>query len=227
MPNYAPEMPVKLAASAFELFSRQGVARVSLDQVAAHAGVTKGSLYWHFASKNDVVLAACMHYYQQYHRRLNAEVAKVSDPLERLERALHLSVRTCLLDAENRVFTLEIFTRSLHDERVRDGWRQFYGSVREFFIGLVQAARFHGRIAPEDPELAVNTMLATMEGIKLRALYEPHICAPTEEEKIVAGLERILGKLRPGRASSARGGSPSGNVPTSMVKTRKPKKGTV
>lgn len=36
-------------------------------------------------------------------------------------------------------------------------------------------------------------MLAAMEGIKLRALFEPHICVPDEELTIRAGLEHILG----------------------------------
>jgi AcrR family transcriptional regulator len=221
MPNYAPEMPLKLAASAFALFSRHGIAQVNLEAVASHAGVTKGSLYWHFASKDELVHAACAHYYQNYHRRLNAEVAKVPDPIKRLEQALRLSVRTCLLDAGNRVFTLEIFTRSLYDETVRAGWRQFYGSVREFFIGLVQAALLNHQIVADDPELAVNTMLATMEGIKLRALFEPHICAATEEGKILASLESILGFPLPAPGAKPAVRAPrqrAGNVLLSMEK---------
>jgi AcrR family transcriptional regulator len=48
MPVYAPQMPKKLAKSAFVLFSQRGIRNVNLDEIAAHAGVTKGSLYWHY-----------------------------------------------------------------------------------------------------------------------------------------------------------------------------------
>lgn len=54
-----------------------------------------------------------------------------------------------------------------------------------------------GEIEVSDPEQAVNMMLATMEGIKMRALFEPSICAPNEVLKIVASLEQILGAKRP------------------------------
>jgi AcrR family transcriptional regulator len=186
-------MPARLAASAFALFAERGIERVNLDQVAAHAGVTKGSLYWHFRSKQELVKASCAHYYRTYQRRINEALAPISDPAERPEHTLNLAVRTCLMDEANRVFTMEIFTLSVHDEELRRGWQQFYDSVREFYIGLVRAAVFAGQLRVVDPEQAVNLMLAAMEGVKLRALFEPEICSAHEERKVLAGLKAILG----------------------------------
>jgi AcrR family transcriptional regulator len=188
-----PEMPAKLAASAFNLFSRHGCKKVNLDQIAADAGVTKGSLYWHYKSKDDLIKAACTHYYRAYHRRINTALAHITDPVKRLEETLRVSVRICLLDHENRVFSTEIFTLALSDAEVRRGWQQFYDGVREFYIGLVQAARATGKIQTTDPEQAVDFMLATMEGIKLQALYDSHLCSPDSEKAIVANLKRSLG----------------------------------
>jgi AcrR family transcriptional regulator len=193
MAKAAPQMPAKLAASAFRLFARGGIANVSLDQVAAAAGVTKGSLYWHFKNKDEVIKAAATHYYQAYHRRMHAAIAPLSDPMERLRRVLQLSVRICLLDAENRVFTMDIWTLAVHDAEIRRSWRQFYDSVREFYIGLVRAAAHAGRLQTDDPVRAVNLMLEAIEGIKLRALFEPQICAPDEETEIVRSLLKMLG----------------------------------
>jgi len=193
MANYAPEMPLKLAENAFKLFARSGFDQVNLDQIAAETGVTKGSVYWHFKSKHELIQAACAYYYRTYQRRINEEIAPISDPLERLHCTLRMAVRTCLMDEANRIFSMEIFTAAVHDEDVRRSWQQFYDSVREFYIGLVKAAMLAGEITVHDPELTVNTMLATMEGIKLRALFEPQICSAAEEKKIIASLEQILG----------------------------------
>lgn len=186
-------MPARLAASAFALFAEKGFDGVNMDQIAAHAGVTKGSLYWHFNSKRELIQAACAHYYRTYQRRINEALAAISDPGERLEHTLRVAVRTCLMDEANRVFTMEIFTWAVHDAELRRGWQQFYDSVREFYIGLVRAAALEGVVNVSDPEQAVNLMLAAMEGIKLRALFEPEICSPTEEARVVEGLKEILG----------------------------------
>jgi AcrR family transcriptional regulator len=188
--------PTRLAASAFALFSERGFDGVNLDEVAARAGVTKGSVYWHFQSKRELIQAACAHYYRTYQRRINEGIAGSRDPGERLERTVDLAVRTCLMDAGNRVFTTEIFTLSVHDAEVRRGWQQFYDSVREFYLGLVQAAARAGAIEVRDAEQAVNLMLASMEGIKLRALFEPEACTREEEERIREGLKAILGFRR-------------------------------
>jgi AcrR family transcriptional regulator len=53
----APTARERLLESAYELFSRRGVRAVGVDEVIAHAGVAKATLYRHFPSKDDLVLA--------------------------------------------------------------------------------------------------------------------------------------------------------------------------
>jgi AcrR family transcriptional regulator len=182
-----------LAESAFKLFSKHGINSVSLDEVATHAKVTKGSLYWHFKSKDEVIHAACSHYYRDYFRRINSALAHITNPAKRLEETLRVSVRICLLDRENRVFTTEVFTLANHDEDLRRSWRQFSETVREFYISLVKAAVATGQVKTGSPEHAVDFMLSAMEGLKLRALYEPHICSAESEKTILETLKHSVG----------------------------------
>ena len=181
-------MPDRLAASAFALFSERGINAVSLDDIAAHAHVTKGSLYWHYDSKDALVKAACAHYYRAYNRRINDELTDITDPIKRLERTLDTAVSTCLEDRKNRIFTTEIFSLAVHDEELRRSWRQFSDSVREFYIGLVKAAT---RLATREVERRVDFLLSAMEGLKLRAQYEPHLCVSRSHKVIVAQLRRV------------------------------------
>jgi AcrR family transcriptional regulator len=53
-----PETTDKILDAAYALFWRQGFVRVSMDEVAARAGVTKRTLYQHFRSKDDLIAAA-------------------------------------------------------------------------------------------------------------------------------------------------------------------------
>jgi len=184
----AGEMPDRLAASAFALFSERGINAVSLDDIAAHAHVTKGSLYWHYDSKDALVKAACAHYYRAYNRRINDELTDITDPIKRLERTLDTAVSTCLEDRKNRIFTTEIFSLAVHDEELRRSWRQFSDSVREFYIGLVKAAT---RLATREVERRVDFLLSAMEGLKLRAQYEPHLCVSSSHKVIVSQLRRV------------------------------------
>jgi AcrR family transcriptional regulator len=193
MPVLAPHMPSTFARSAFELFAEQGLRNVNLDDVAARACVTKGSLYHHYRSKKELILAACQHYYRSWQQRIHAEVAPLTDPLDRLHATLASSVRTCVIDRHNRLFTSEIFAMSLYDADVRASWAQFYDTVRETYIGMVAAAKASGQLQVDNPRQAVDLMLAAIEGIKQRASFEPEIADPKEQQAIVDDLLAMVG----------------------------------
>jgi AcrR family transcriptional regulator len=55
MPRSAAITRRRIIDAAYELFYRQGFARVSVDRIAAEAGVTKRTLYAHFDSKDQLL----------------------------------------------------------------------------------------------------------------------------------------------------------------------------
>lgn len=186
-------MQEELAKQAFTLFSQRGIGRVTMDAIAAGAGVTKGSLYWHYQSKNDVIHAACRHYYDGWLAQMRRELAKAPSPGAKLARAIRSSVRTCLINKGNRTFTLELFTLSIHDEAVRSGWRTFFDGVKAFYLELMENAIASGEVSTGNPAMAVDLMLSAMEGYKLRALFEPELCARSAEKRISAELLAVVG----------------------------------
>jgi AcrR family transcriptional regulator len=52
-----PEARQRIVDSSYELFSQRGIQGVGVDEVIEKAGVAKATLYRHFPSKNDLVLA--------------------------------------------------------------------------------------------------------------------------------------------------------------------------
>ena len=190
-----PEKAEKLLACAFKLFSERGIAKVNIDAIAAEAGVTKGSVYHHFKSKKEIILGACAHYYSTWQKNTYREILKGQTALEKLEMAIRFSVRSCLLDSKNRIFTLEILTLSLHEDAVRQSWAQFYDSARQFYVNLVNEAVSNDELAhSEDIEAKVNFMLCTMEGIKQQAHFDKKICTKKSEENICSHLMNIISK---------------------------------
>jgi AcrR family transcriptional regulator len=57
MPRSAGKTRQTILDAAYVRFRRRGYARVSLDEIAAAAGVTKRTLYYHFRSKDDLLKA--------------------------------------------------------------------------------------------------------------------------------------------------------------------------
>jgi AcrR family transcriptional regulator len=57
MPRPVGQTRRRILGSAYDLFYRKGFTRVGVDDVAALAGVTKRTLYYHFRSKDDLLAA--------------------------------------------------------------------------------------------------------------------------------------------------------------------------
>ena len=74
--------------AAIQVASRDGLLSMTLDNVAKEAGVSKGGLIYHFASKDDLVRNMIAHFAFQVEQALNARVANDPEPHGRWVRAL-------------------------------------------------------------------------------------------------------------------------------------------
>ncbi|KAF1711050.1 TetR family transcriptional regulator [Pseudoxanthomonas sangjuensis] len=75
------------AQAALDLIAEQGVAAVAVEPLARRLGVTKGSFYWHFPSR-DALLQAALERWEAYEQEtVFGGLEAVHDPRERL-RAL-------------------------------------------------------------------------------------------------------------------------------------------
>jgi AcrR family transcriptional regulator len=76
----------RILAAAYELFSTQGIRAVGTEEVLAKAGVAKSTLYRHFPSKDELVLAFLQRREQRWTREFVEAEARTrgSTPRERL-----------------------------------------------------------------------------------------------------------------------------------------------
>jgi AcrR family transcriptional regulator len=76
----------RLLDTAYELFSRRGIRGVGIEEVIARADVAKATLYRHFRSKDDLVLAFLERRHQHWIRDIQKAQTRHSDgqPEERL-----------------------------------------------------------------------------------------------------------------------------------------------
>ena len=75
------------AQAALDLIAEQGVAAVAVEPLARRLGVTKGSFYWHFPSRDALLQAALERWESVEQEAVFGTLERVPDPRERL-RAL-------------------------------------------------------------------------------------------------------------------------------------------
>lgn len=86
----APPAPSRLGRqdwikAALHQIAEQGLLSVTIAGLAAHLGVTSGSFYWHFSSRDEIIEAALDHWETERIDVIEG-LREISDPTERLER---------------------------------------------------------------------------------------------------------------------------------------------
>lgn len=84
-----------LLDAAEEIFFENGVARTSLEQIARHAGMTRGAVYWHFKNKADL-FSALLERVRLPFEELAEEAARINAHTSPLD-TIHLA---CLVSLE-------------------------------------------------------------------------------------------------------------------------------
>lgn len=70
------------------LFNQKGYAGTSMDDIMRATGLSKGGLYSHFSSKEEIALAAFEHAVQKVTRRVRERTSTVKHPLDKLRAAV-------------------------------------------------------------------------------------------------------------------------------------------
>ncbi len=70
--------------AALHLIAEQGVGALAVEALARQLGVTKGSFYWHFRTREALLNAALERWEQYGEREIISEIEQIADPRKRL-----------------------------------------------------------------------------------------------------------------------------------------------
>lgn len=132
---------LQLLDTALALFSKKGLANVTLAQVASAAGVTRGAIYWHFKDKEEMINAL----WDQAFQPMTEQVERVLEdddgqPMQALEDMcggiLHEMVTN-----ERLLQITRLCQQAVYDEKMQDTWRAQCIKDQESLQLLIAKAR--------------------------------------------------------------------------------------
>jgi AcrR family transcriptional regulator len=184
----------ELVRSAYRVIARQGGHRLSLQDIADEAGVSKGLLLYHFKSKDRLFLATMRWALARTDRRIRERISGITEPRQ---------VVTALVDAvfvdpvKNHEFTLLYLDLVEHAARV-PSFGELSTMTREIINGLYAEVISDGVadqvFAVDDVDEAAAAMRAYIEGTLLTWLQDDwRTTHPRYRARCEAGLLRLLG----------------------------------
>jgi AcrR family transcriptional regulator len=78
---------------ALEMIAEQGVGALAVEALARRLGVTKGSFYWHFRTREALLEAALERWERHDESEVLAQIEPIADPRDRLRELFHRVAR--------------------------------------------------------------------------------------------------------------------------------------
>lgn len=200
----------RLVEVATELFARHGFEGTSIEAVLKTAGVSRGSLYHHFAGKDALFESVLLAVEARIGAEINAAAAAAEVNTSR--DALRVGCLTWVRLAGDPVVQRIV----LIDAPSVLGWNRWREIEEDAPLGMIKAvmavAAEEGRLDPGLVEVYSHLVLATMNELALFVARAEHVTAAQRiaEAAVDDYLSRLLPDSGPPKPTSSRRGMTSG-----------------
>jgi AcrR family transcriptional regulator len=179
----------QIADAALKVIAERGLGRFTTQAIAAEIGVTDATLFRHFASKEDIVLAALDRVEERLFEGFPPEDP---DPLVRLERFFRF--RASLVGANPVIARLAFSEELPHAAGPRgaqqvESWKQ---RSLDFIVSCVDEAAAQGRIPRGLPVREVGVMV--MGTLIALVRFGELAAGPAAANRAWSVIERMIGR---------------------------------
>jgi AcrR family transcriptional regulator len=185
----------ELLAAARQVVAHQGYEGATIEDIAKAAGCSKGAYYFHFASKEETLVALLDAWIAERSHRLAKAVDVQPDDLP-AALAKALAEQDAGWEAE---LLVEFWSQGQRNGRVGERLAEAYRSWQATLaLALDKASAHDGSLAPLSPQASAGSMLAMADGLALQSCLRvaPARSAAAHETLAAFALLARPGSLR-------------------------------
>ena len=166
----------RLLEAATRVFASRGYSEASVKAMAEQAGVSQGSIFWHFGSKEGLVIAVVDRAFEAWEREVLAPLLRADVPTLGIRAVIEAHLDFALRDPEigQRLF-LTLATAALAgDTELRAAFTRIYGRLRGYGRDWIGRAIETGACRVDiDVDATSGAIVGCLAGISLQWLIDP------------------------------------------------------
>jgi AcrR family transcriptional regulator len=194
------EKRTQIIKAAAQVFAQKGYAGTVIAEIAACAGIGKGTVYEYFDSKEDLFFAVFEWYMEESGSAAMVSISALGGPASARLTTLSDSLMKTWSKEMKEAYSLvmEFWSASASSQmrqRFKDAFSQAYADFRGIVSSLIRDGIERGEFRPDiDPEPIAAALVGTWDALLLQAWFDP-VFDPVDAAKhfmdvVISGLTR-------------------------------------
>jgi AcrR family transcriptional regulator len=175
----------EIVQAAIDEFLEKGYDGTSMESIARRAGVSKGGLYHHFSSKDEILLLANQKLNEPVYRIMQ-DAALNPSASKGLSSYIKNYLKYWLDHKREMVFYMLSYVKLLDNPSLGEMYASYTQTTIAFFQDLYQRGIDSGEFVPHSAYDSAITFMAAVDGIVMYLLMDTNL----ELEKIVSILQQ-------------------------------------
>ncbi len=163
----------KILAAAMTVFAEKGFAKASMNDIVRASGLSKGGVYWHFKSKDDIVGAIFDQFFAAQQAQLDAILAEEGSAANKLLQMAYLAGQEVEIWFAQFPFPLEFYALAVRDTALTKSLHKYFQANEDRLVALVAQGIAGGEFRAVDPVKTAITLTGLFEGILLLWVIYP------------------------------------------------------
>ena len=156
----------RIIAAAIQIISEKGVKKISLAEIAREAGLSKGTLYYYFPSKNDLIFDIADIHMEKITREIFALIDTRHGKVT-LEELLTVLFKSLLFSEQRGRLHLYLIREAIGGNSVLQ--RRFRKTYYQWFSMMNEACMKTG-IKVDDYNVKARLLVAVLDGLVIQVL---------------------------------------------------------
>ena len=190
----------QILQAARQVFANQGFHNTRMSDIAQTAGVSQGTLYHYFRSKDELFLEVLNIWNKQIQSIVEQLPAADMDVTDKFWMVNQLAVNFFETGEDLLPVLVEYWAYLLHNPEASANFRKFYLTMQQSLKEIIREGIEAGEFKPVDVDLASALPLIVLDGVTLlTAILGKDFIQPVEQVKLTQQLvfEGFLTKAEP------------------------------
>jgi AcrR family transcriptional regulator len=187
-PDVSEERKNQILDAATQVFMQKGFDRARMDDIVKETGLSKGTLYWYFKSKYDIIISILDRIFLNALERLKSQQ---KDSNLSASEALWQFSEEAIRDYKKMLSLMpvayEFLALAFRNKVVQKALKQYMDHYMEVLVPIIQRGIDSGEFRPVDATEAAIAAGAIFEGTVLLWVYDKELVDP--ERHIRAGIK--------------------------------------